>query len=102
MFFFPVKKKFFVKFALEVSTTTGYDWTHVSSQTVSEEETFDVTVTVNPGEKLDIKQAVGYCGGNTPQTELFVVTTTDGNGTVISEHYERQNRDGSVTLLDAI
>ena len=94
--------EFFKSFALEVATTTGYDWSHTSSQTISEEETFDVSVTVEPGQMLKIKQAVGYCGGNSPQTELFVITTTDGNSTVLSERYEKQNPDGSVTMLDAI
>ena len=44
-----------------VSVTTGYDWTHTSSETMSEEQTIEVDATAWPGQILTIEQ------GNSPK-----------------------------------
>ena len=41
------------------STTTSYDWTHVSQQTMQEVVTITVEAEAYPGEQLILQQAIG-------------------------------------------
>ena len=54
---------------LEVSASTGYDWTQTNTVTQSDAETYTVKVTVGPGTTAIIEQVVGRCGGE--QHEAF-------------------------------
>lgn len=74
---------------LSISETTGYDWTHVSSQAQSETETFQVEAKVPPYTLLQIQGAEGDCGGNNVKTELFRTITMDRGGSVLSEIVEK-------------
>jgi len=73
---------------LGISQTTGYDWTHTSSQAQDETETFKVEATVPPYTLLQIQGAEGNCGDNNVKTELFKSITLDGEGNVLSEKVE--------------
>merc|ERR1712126_155178 len=75
---------------LGISVSTGYDWTHVSSEAQSETETFKVESNVPPYTLLKIQGAEGNCresGGdnNNVKTELFKSITVDPEGNVLSE-----------------
>merc|ERR1712136_306247 len=79
---------------LGISVTTGYDWTHVSSQAQSETESFTVESTVPPYTMLTIQGAEGNCresGGdnNNVKTELFKSITVDTEGNVLSEKIDK-------------
>ena len=82
--------------SLGVSSTTSYDWTAASDETMAEEESFEVLAVVPVGKVLYIEQAVGHCNGKTAKTELFKLYHTDGKGRVIEEWYERHFRNGTV------
>ena len=84
---------------LGASTSTGYDWTEVSSETMAEEESFDVVGVVPPGQILNVEQVVGYCDGNTAKTEVFRLSHTDGEGNVVDVRYERVLKDGTTVVL---
>jgi len=73
---------------LGISVSTGYDWTHTSSEAQSETETFQVEATVPPYTLLQIQGAEGNCGDNNVKTELFKSITMDGEGNVLSEKVE--------------
>lgn len=73
---------------LGISVSTGYDWTHTSSQAQSETETFKVEATAPPYTLLQIQGAEGNCGDNNVKTELFKSITMDGKGNVLSEKVE--------------
>ena len=55
---------------------------------MGEEEKFEVLAEVPPGLILTIEQAVGHCNGNTAKTELFKISHSLKDGTVLSTHYE--------------
>ena len=42
-----------------ISTSTSYDWTHVSEQTQEEVVTITLSLTAQPGEQVVLEQAVG-------------------------------------------
>ena len=56
---------------------------------MGEEESFEVLAEVPPGLILTIEQAVGHCNGNIAKTELFKISHTLKDGTVLSTHFER-------------
>merc|ERR1712126_261604 len=74
---------------LGISVSTGYDWTHTSSQAQSETETFKVEAKVPPYTLLQIQGAEGDCGGNNVKTELFKTITLDSDGNILSEIIEK-------------
>jgi hypothetical protein len=74
---------------------TGYDWGHVSSETMGEEESFEVLAEVPPGLILTIEQAVGHCNGNDAKTELFRISHTLKDGTLVNRYLEKTLPDGS-------
>jgi hypothetical protein len=79
---------------LGVSTTTGYDWGQVSSEAKSEVITVTVEAKAPPGLILQIEQAVGHCGGNDVQTELFKINTIDpGTQQVLHTEYVHEKMD---------
>jgi len=74
--------------SIGISVTTGYDWSHTSSQAKSETETFKVAAVVPPYTLLQINGAEGNCGDNNVKTELFKTITWDPEGNFISETLE--------------
>ena len=84
-----------------ISMSTGYDWTHTSEETMSEEETFEVNTTVPPGFILQIKQAQGECGGSTAKTELFKIVHIEGKtGRIVKEEFERTLPNGQTIKIE--
>merc|ERR1712038_667902 len=65
---------------LDISVTTGYDWTHVSEATQSEQITMKIEAEAPPGTVLIIEQAVGHCDGNEARTEMFRTSHQDSKG----------------------
>ncbi len=87
--------------SLGVSATTGYDWTHATDVTMSEQVTVEVKASVRPGFILQIKQAVGECGGSQAKTELFKIVHIDGKtGSIVREEYERTFANGTVVKIN--
>jgi len=72
-----------------VSVNTGYDWTHISIETMSEEVSVQVESSAQPGQLLIIEQAVGHCNGNHAQTELYKFTNSTKAGDIIDVSYKR-------------
>jgi len=66
----------FVKYSLEITTTTGYNWSNKDTTTWSDQQTYEVSQTVPAGEKVQIQAAVGYCGQNMVETKMFRVVST--------------------------
>merc|ERR1719462_494232 len=66
----------FVKCSLEITTTTGYNWSNKDTTTWSDQQTYEVSQTVPAGEKVQIQAAVGYCGQNMVETKMFRVVST--------------------------
>jgi len=88
---------------LSVTGTTGYDWSHMSSESQSEAETFQVSVNVPPYTLLQIQGAEGNCGGENVKTELFKTITVDQEGNEISVKVEKFDPlTGVVELLDDV
>jgi len=85
--------------SLAISVSTGYDWTHTSSQAKSETEKFHVETIVNPRSLLIIDGAEGECGGNNVKTELFRFTSVDGTGNIISQTLENFNGNETLKLI---
>ncbi len=84
-----------------ISAKTGYDWTKTSAVTMDKEESFQVKATAPPGKVLHIEQAVGQCGGNKAQTEMFRIRHTSGEtGEVLSVRHERHLRNGEIHPVD--
>merc|ERR1712126_134913 len=83
-----------------MSTTTGYDWTHTSSEAKSETEEFLVEVVVDAHSLLIIEGAEGDCGGNNVKTELFRFTSMDANGNVISQKLEYMNGNQTIGTIN--
>jgi len=73
---------------LSISASTGYDWTHTSSEAKSEEHSYEVDTEVPPGTVVMIDGAIGRCGGSTSKTELFKISSYDQEGVLIAEHFE--------------
>merc|ERR1712051_285050 len=73
---------------LGISASTGYDWTHTSSERKSEEHSYEVDTEVPPGTIVMIDGAVGRCGGSTSKTEMFRITSYDPEGTILEVQYE--------------
>jgi len=61
---------------LEVSVTTGFNWSEKDSTTWSDQKTYTVSQEVPAGEKVQIQAAVGYCGQNMVETKMFRVVST--------------------------
>merc|ERR1712020_42006 len=68
---------------LSISASTGYDWTHTSSEAKSEEHSYEVDTEVPPGTIVMIDGAVGRCGGSTSKTEMFRITSYDPEGRIL-------------------
>ena len=51
--------------AIGTSVETGYDWTQTSSETMSEEESFQVVAVAPPGRTLYIDQVIHIKEGKT-------------------------------------
>jgi len=64
------------KYKLEVSVSTGFDWSQKDSTTWSDQKTYTVSQSVPAGEKVQIQAAVGYCGQNMVETKMFRVIST--------------------------
>jgi len=95
-----LKENYFTLFSAELSTSasTGYDWTHTSSETMSEEHSYEVDTEVPPGTVVMIDGAIGRCGGSTSKTELFKISSYDQEGILIAEHFE--GIEGKIQKLD--
>jgi len=76
---------------IAISASTGYDWTHTSSEAKSETEDFKVEAVVKSHSILIIEGAEGECGGNNVKTELFRLTSTDAAGNILSQTLEYLN-----------
>jgi len=63
-------------YTLDISTTTGYDWSQKDSTTWEDKKTYTVSQDVPGGEKVQIQAAVGYCGQNMVETKMFRVIST--------------------------
>ncbi len=97
-----MKASFFGLFeaSLGVSTTTGYDWTHTTDVTMSEQVTVEVKASVKPGFILQIKQAVGKCGGSQAKTELFKIVHIEGkSGRIAQVEYEWTDFKNATSVL---
>jgi len=81
---------------LGVSATTGYDWTHTSSSTMEEEETFTVEVETTPGCASYIEQTVGHCNGNDAQTEIFKISDVGQDCPVPNMRLQRHFKNGTI------
>jgi hypothetical protein len=64
------------EYDLEISATTGFDWSQKDSTTWSDQKTYTVSQEVPAGEKVEIQAAVGYCGNNMVETKMFRVVST--------------------------
>jgi hypothetical protein len=64
------------EYALEVSVTTGFNWSQKDSTTWSDQKTYTVSQEVPAGEKVEIQSTVGYCGNNMVETKMFRVVST--------------------------
>jgi len=97
-----MEAKFFDFFSekIGVSVSTGYDWSYVSSETVSKEESIEIKGTAPAGYVLRIEQAIGHCDGNKAKTELFRITHTNAEGIVVYEKYQKMFRNGTIVILD--
>lgn len=73
---------------LGISASTGYDWTLTSTETKSEEHSYEVDTDVPPGTIVMIDGAIGKCGGSTSKTELFKISSYDPEGRLLEEKYE--------------
>jgi len=93
---------FFKLFSTEIgkSQTTGYDWSHTSSEAKSETETFFDEAVVDAHSLLIIEGAEGECGGNNVKTELFRFTSMDANGNVISQKLEYMNGNQTIGTIN--
>ncbi len=92
---------FFLMGSMGVSSETGYNWNRVSSDTMSEEESFEVLAVVPAGMVLYIEQAVGHCNGNTAKTELFKLSQVDGrDGKLVRTWYERAFKNGTTVEVE--
>ena len=98
---YEMEAKFFDLFSekLGVSISTGYDWSEVSSETVSEEEHFEINAIAPKGYVLKIEQAVGHCDGNVAKTELFKIQHIDPNGKVAKTQFQKMFRNGTIVIL---
>jgi len=89
----------FFEAELGISGTTGYDWTHTSSEAKSDTEEFKVETVVYPNSILIIEGAEGECGGNNVKTELFRFTSTDRDGNIISQTREFGNGNNTNIII---
>merc|ERR1712211_75537 len=64
------------EYTLDISTTTGYNWSQKDSTTWEDKKTYTVSQDVPGGEKVQIQAAVGYCGQNMVETKMFRVIST--------------------------
>merc|ERR1712032_779664 len=64
------------KWTLDISVTTGFNWSQKDSTTWSDQKTYTVSQSVPAGEKVQIHAAVGYCGQNMVETKMFRVIST--------------------------
>ena len=96
-----LKVEFFEFFSesVGVSASTGYDWTSVSSETVSEEDTISITATATAGYVARIEQAVGHCGASTAKTELFRVSHVNKQGDIVQQSYHKLFNNGTTIDL---
>ena len=96
-----LKVEFFEFFSesVGVSASTGYDWTSVSSETVSEEDTISITATATAGYVARIEQAVGHCGASTAKTELFRVSHVNKQGDIVQQSYHKMFNNGTTIDL---
>ena len=93
--------KFFDIFSekLSISVTTGYDWSFVSSETVSEEHSVTIQSSAPKGYILRIEQAVGHCDGNSAKTELFRISHVDQFGQIVEQRLQKMFNNGTTELL---
>ena len=56
---------------MEVSNTTGFNWTALDQQSQSEQTILEGYIEVKAGAFLELYQIVGECGGRTIRTSLF-------------------------------
>ena len=86
--------------SLGFSVSTGYNWTHASDSTMSEQQTVEVKTTVAPGYLLQIQQAVGKCGSSNANTELFKIVHIEGEtGQIVKEEFEHTLPDGKTVKI---
>ena len=102
---YTVKAKLTVEFfelfseGIAVSSSTGYDWTSVSSETINVEETVTIKTQAKAGLVTRIEQAVGHCGGSTAKTELFRISDIDRHGKIVQQDYVKMFNNGSSITL---
>ena len=104
-----LKAEFFDIFSADigVSVTTGYDWTHATDSTKSEQTTITVEAEAPPGKYLGyllmnwicsniliglvlkIEQAVGQCDGSQARTEMFRTSHYNKTGSIVSQVTEK-------------
>merc|ERR1711936_809357 len=65
-----------MKYTLDISVTTGFNWSQKDSTTWSDQKTYTVSQEVPAGEKVQIQAAVGHCGQNMVETKMFKVVST--------------------------
>ena len=82
-----------------VSASTGYDWTSVSSETISNENTISIKTKAKAGLVTRIEQAVGHCGGSTAKTELFRISDMNKHGKIVQQSYHKMFNNGTTIDL---
>lgn len=76
--------------SIGVSVSTGYDWTHASSEIKDEIHTYTAETGVKPGTIWTLEGAIGQCGDNIVRTERFRAITSDCDGNILNEVYETE------------
>jgi hypothetical protein len=61
-----------------------------------------VNAVVPPGLILIIEQAIGHCNGNDAQTELFRITHTLPDGTVVDQYHSGAASNEELSLTNGI
>ena len=98
---YTIKAKLSVDFfelfseSIGASVSTGYDWTTVSSETISEEDTVTIATKAKAGYVTRIEQAVGHCGGSTARTELFRISDMI-EGKIVRQSYHKLFNNGTI------
>merc|ERR1712119_49435 len=72
--------------SMEVSVSTGFDWSQTDSDTKSEAKTYNVEIVVPAGTKLQIQEVVGLCGDSTIHTQMFKVLDSKTEKTLKTYH----------------
>ncbi len=97
---YSMSEKFFGMFeaTIGVSVSTGYNWGETTSETMDEEEKFEVLATAPAEHVLTIEQAVGHCDGSTVKTELFRITHSK-NDEIVKQELQYHYKDGRIVTL---